>query len=95
MQRKETQKTIQSGFTARLTAGSKHQKKVLTEGFRPTEDMQPAPLEYEDEDLEINAAEAMAESCGNDIRQVLNSLQMIVLYGLTSQIIITCAIVGA
>ena len=26
--------------------------------------------------VEINAAEAMAESCGNDIRQVLNSLQM-------------------
>ena len=27
-------------------------------------------------DVEANAAEAMAESCGNDIRQVLNSLQM-------------------
>lgn len=27
-------------------------------------------------EVEINAAEAMAESCGNDIRQVLNSLQM-------------------
>ena len=26
--------------------------------------------------VEENAAEAMAESCGNDIRQVLNSLQM-------------------
>lgn len=26
--------------------------------------------------VEVNAAEAMAESCGNDIRQVLNSLQM-------------------
>ena len=26
--------------------------------------------------VEINAAEAMAESCGNDIRQLLNSLQM-------------------
>lgn len=26
--------------------------------------------------VEINAAEALAESCGNDIRQVLNSLQM-------------------
>jgi len=27
-------------------------------------------------DVEVNAAEALAESCGNDIRQVLNSLQM-------------------
>ena len=27
-------------------------------------------------DVEMNAAEAMAESCGNDIRQVLNSMQM-------------------
>lgn len=27
-------------------------------------------------EVEVNAAEAMAESCGNDIRQVLNSLQM-------------------
>ena len=27
-------------------------------------------------EIEINAAEALAESCGNDIRQVLNALQM-------------------
>jgi len=27
-------------------------------------------------DIEINAAEALSESCGNDIRQVINSLQM-------------------
>ena len=26
--------------------------------------------------VEVNAAEAMVESCGNNIRQVLNSLQM-------------------
>ena len=30
----------------------------------------------EEMDVEANATEAMAESCGNDIRQVLNSLQM-------------------
>ena len=30
----------------------------------------------ENMDIEQNAAEALAESCGNDIRQVLNALQM-------------------
>jgi len=30
----------------------------------------------ENMDIEANAAEALAESCGNDIRQVLNALQM-------------------
>ena len=30
----------------------------------------------ENMDIEPNAAEALAESCGNDIRQVLNALQM-------------------
>ena len=31
---------------------------------------------HENMDIEPNAAEALAESCGNDIRQVMNALQM-------------------
>ena len=41
----------------------------------------PPPLQVEiaasqNLSLELNAAELLAESCGNDIRQVLNCLQM-------------------